>query len=97
MISPDIKLPIIRSFGSSFFSSKVRPNQIWQDHRPREYNQTVRVVLILPYLIGLYFSIELWNCLPLETKRISQHCQFLTELTLYFWRKITSQYEIEPD
>ena len=36
-ISPDIKLPIIRSFGSSFFPS----------------------------------SIELRNCLPLETKSIS--------------------------
>ena len=62
-ISPDIKLPIIRPFGSSFFP----------------------------------FSIELWNCLPLETKRISQHCQFLIELKLYFWRKIISQYELEPD
>ena len=46
--SPDIKLPIIRPFGSSFFPS----------------------------------SIELWNCLPLETKTISQYCQFLTELKL---------------
>ena len=62
-ISPDKKLPIIRSFGSSFFPS----------------------------------SIELWNSIPLEVKSISQHNQFLTELKHYFWRKIISRYEFEPD
>ena len=34
----------------------VEPNQIWQDHRPRDYSQAVRVVLTLPYLIGSYYS-----------------------------------------
>ena len=34
----------------------VEPNQIWQDHRPRDYSQAVRVVLTLPYLIRSYYS-----------------------------------------
>ena len=37
--------------------TKVRPNQIWQDHGPRNYNQTVCVVLTSQQLIGPYFSI----------------------------------------
>ena len=31
------------------------PNQIWQDHRPHDYNQTVRNQN-LPYLLGSHFS-----------------------------------------
>ena len=37
-------------------SPEVRPNQIWQDHRPRNYYQSVRVVLTLSYLIGFNIS-----------------------------------------
>ena len=55
-ISPHIKLPIIRSFGS-----------------------------------------ELWNSLPFDVKSISQHYHFLIELKRYFWSKIITQYELEPD
>ena len=62
-ISPHVKLPIIRSFGSSFFPS----------------------------------STELWNSLPFDVKSISQHYHFLTELKRYFWSKIITQYELEPD
>ena len=42
-------------------------------------------------------SIELWNSLPFDVKRISQHHEYLTKLKLYFWSKIISQYELEPD
>ena len=55
-ISPHIKLPLIRSFGS-----------------------------------------ELWNSLPFDVKSISQYYHFLTELKRYFWSKIITQYELEPD
>ena len=37
-------------------STKVRPNEIWQDRTPRKCNQTVRVVLTLPYLGYFKFS-----------------------------------------
>ena len=36
--------------------TEVRPNQIWQHRGPCEYNQTLRAVLPLPYLTGLYLS-----------------------------------------
>ena len=36
--------------------TEVRPNQVWQHHGPREYNQILRAVLSLPYLVGLYLS-----------------------------------------
>ena len=39
--------------------TKARPNQILQDHRPRDSNQSMRVVLILPCLVGSYFSFSL--------------------------------------
>ena len=42
-------------------------------------------------------SIELWNSLPFDVKRISQHYEYLTKLKLYVWSKIISQYELEPD
>ena len=31
---------------------KVRSNQIWQDHRPRDYKHNMRAVLTPPHLIG---------------------------------------------
>ena len=62
-ISPRIKLPIIRSFGSSFFP----PNT------------------------------ELWNSLLFDVKSTSTHYHFLTELKRYFWSKIITEYEFEPD
>ena len=45
---------------------KVQPSQIWQDHRPRNYNQTVRVVFTLPSLIGSYINYYFYgfrNCI----------------------------------
>ena len=36
--------------------TKVEPNKIWQDHKPRDYSQAVRVVLTLLYLIGSYYK-----------------------------------------
>ena len=38
--------------------TKVRPNQICQDHKPHDYNQTVRASLTLLYLIGPYFNFK---------------------------------------
>ena len=36
--------------------TRVRPNQVWQDHEPRDYNQSLRAVLTLLYLIWSYIS-----------------------------------------
>ena len=38
--------------------NQMQPNEIWQDHKLRDYKQTARTVLILPYLIVSYFSIN---------------------------------------
>ena len=49
-------------------NSKVEPNQIWQDHRPSDYSQAVRVVLTLPYLIGSYYRWDTVVCLLLLSR-----------------------------
>ena len=57
-----------------------------------------KLPIIRPYGSSFFpSSIELWNSLPFDVKRISQHYEYLTKLKLYFWSKIISQYELEPD
>ena len=60
------------------FTTKVQPNQMWQDHSPRDYNQTVRVAFTLPYLIGSYVSCMFCNnAIKLEVREISLYWKII--------------------
>ena len=45
-------------YHKTILCTKVRPNEMWQGHGPRDDKQTMRVVLTLPYLIGSHLSIN---------------------------------------